>query len=101
MPIYSFKLRSNENVFADDAGVSLPNPKLAYHYACDVVRELMRRRESETRCWSLEVHEQSQGKLFDIPFAEMDSTLEALSENWRNVVEQLWQQGRSLQDALS
>jgi hypothetical protein len=49
----------------------------------------------------LEVHEQSQGKLFDIPFAEMDSTLEALSENWRNVVEQLWQQGRSLQDALS
>ena len=101
MPIYGFKLRSDENVFADDAGVSLPNPKLAYHYACDVVRELMRRRESETRCWSLEVHEQSQGKLFDIPFAEMDSTLEALSENWRNVVEQLWQQGRSLQDALS
>ena len=101
MAIYSFKLRSDANVFADNAGVSLPKPKLAYHYACDVVRELMRRRESETRCWSLEVHEQSQGKLFDIPFAEMDSTLEALSENWRNVVEQLWQQGRSLQDALS
>jgi hypothetical protein len=92
-PIYSFKLRSHENVFADDAGVNLPNPKLAYHYACDVVRELMRRRESETRCWSLEVHEQSQGKIFDIPFAEI--------ENWRSVVEQLWQPVRSLKDALS
>jgi hypothetical protein len=59
MPIYSFKLRSDENI-ADDAGVSLPNPKLAHHYACDVVRELMRPRETETRCWSLEVHERSQ-----------------------------------------
>ena len=70
MPIYSFKLRSDENVFADDAGVSLLNPKLAYSYACDVVRELMRRRESETRYWSLEVHEQSQGKIFDIRLKE-------------------------------
>jgi hypothetical protein len=101
MPIYSFKLRSDENVFADDAGVSLLNPKLAYSYACDVVRELMRRRESETRYWSLEVHEQSQGKIFDIPFAEIDSTLEGLPENWRSVVEQLWQRVRSLQGALS
>ena len=101
MPIYSFKLRSDENVSADEEGVSLPNPKLAYHYACDVVRELMRCRESETRCWSLEVHEQSQGKIFDIRFAEIDSILEALPENWRSVVEQLWQRVRSLEDALS
>jgi hypothetical protein len=101
MPIYSFKLRSDENVFADDAGVSLPNTKLAYHYACNVVRELMRRRESETRCWSLEVHEQSQGKVFDIPFAKIGPTLEALPENWRSVVEQLWQRVGSLQGALS
>jgi hypothetical protein len=101
MPIYSFKLRSDENVFADDGGVSLPNPKLAYHYACSVVRELMRRRESETRCWSLEVHEQSQVKIFDVPFAEIDSALEALPETWRSVVEQLWKRARSLQGALS
>jgi len=97
MPIYSFKLRSDDNVFTDDTGVGLPNPKLAYHYACDVVRELMRCRESETRGWSLEVHQRSQGKIFDIPFAEIDSTLEALPENWRSVVEQLWQRVRSLQ----
>ncbi len=88
-------------MFADEAGVSLPNPKLAYHYACDVARELMRRRESETRCWSLEVHGQSQGKIFDIRFAEVDSTLEALPENWRSFVEQLWQRVHSLQGALS
>jgi hypothetical protein len=86
MPIYGFKLRSDENVFADDTGVSLPNPKLAYNYACDVVRELMKRREPETRRWSLEVHEQSQGKIFDIPFAKIDSTQQRV---------------RSLQGALS
>jgi hypothetical protein len=101
VPIYSFKLRSDDNVFADNAGISLPKPKLAYHYACDVVRELMRRRASETRCWSLEVHEQLQGKIFDIPFAEIDSTLESLPENWRSVVEQLWQPLCSLQVGLS
>jgi hypothetical protein len=61
----------------------------------------MRRRESKTRYWSLEVHEQSQGKIFDIPFAEIDSALEGLPENWRSVVEQLWQRVRSLQGALS
>ena len=101
MPIYSFKLRSDENLFADDAGVSFPHHKPTYHYACGVVRELMRHREWETRCWSLEVHEQSQGKIFDIRFAEIDSILEALPENWRSAVEQLWQGVRSLQGALS
>jgi hypothetical protein len=101
VPIYSFKLRSDENVSADDEGVSLPNPKLAYRYACDVVRELMRHRESQTRCWSLEVHEQPLGRIFEIPFAEIDPTLEASPEKWRSVVEQLWQRVRSLEDALS
>ena len=90
MPIYSFKLRSDENVFADDAGVSFPHHKPACHYACGVVRELMRRREWETRCWSLEVYEQSQGKVFDIPFAEIGPNLQALPENWRSLVEQSW-----------
>jgi hypothetical protein len=101
MPIYTFKLKSDENVFADDAGVSLRNLKLAYHHGCDVVRELMRRRESETRSWSLEVYEQSRGKVFDIPFAEIGPNLEAFTENWRIVVEQSWQRVRSLKDELS
>jgi hypothetical protein len=43
----------------------------------------MRRREWETHCWSLEVYEHSQGKVFDIPFAEIGPNLEALPENWR------------------
>src|SRR6516164_11843846 len=99
MPIYSFKLRSDENVFADDAGVSLPNPKLAYHYACDVVRELMRHRESETGLWRSTSNRREKFSIF--PLQRSTPPSKPFPENWRRVVEQLWQRVRSLQGALS
>jgi len=41
VPRYTFKLFDDSGGIEDDVGVSLPNPEVAYRYACDVVLELM------------------------------------------------------------
>jgi hypothetical protein len=74
MPTYTFKLHDDDSGVIDDSGVSLPNKEVAYRYACDVVRELMHRREQRTRDWQLDVFD-NERKIFEIPFVKLDETL--------------------------
>jgi hypothetical protein len=98
MPRYTFKLRDDDIGVEDDFGVSLPNAEIAHSYARDVVRELMNRRERNTRHWLLDVYEDNGGKVFEIPFAKVDQTLEHLRPDYRAAVEQCAQRIRSLKE---
>ena len=60
MPRYTFRLRDDDTGQEDDTGVSLLDDEIAYRYACDVVHELMQRREQHTRSWQLEVFEEGE-----------------------------------------
>src|SRR5215831_8485403 len=88
MPTYKFKLIDDSDGIEDDVGVSLPDAEIAYRYACDVARELMDHREQRTRHWRLDVYEGNGEKLFDIPFAKLDQTLDHLRPHTRALVEQ-------------
>jgi hypothetical protein len=55
--IYTFKLRDGRGDVEDSTGVGLPDRDSALRYPHDVVHELMRSREMETRPWCLEVYE--------------------------------------------
>jgi len=99
MPRYTFRLRDDDTGQEDDTGVSLLDDEIAYRYACDVVHELMQRREQHTRSWQLEVFEEGE-KLFEIPFARLDPTLDHLSAPLRDLVEHNAQRVRSLKDTL-
>ena len=57
MAIYTFRVRDGRGDFEDTTGVALPDRDRAVRYAHDVVYELMRSREVETRSWCLEVYE--------------------------------------------
>ena len=98
MPKYKFKLSDDSGGVEDDFGVSLPNAEIAHSYACDVVRELMGRRERSTRHWRLDVYEDNGEKVFEIPFANVDQTLDHLRPDYRAAVEQCAQRIRSLKD---
>lgn len=99
MPIYTFKLIDDCGGVEDDTGVTLSSAEVANQYACDVVGELMKCREAGTRTWRLDVYEDAT-KLFELPFASLDHTLDHLKPNRREEVELLCRQRRSLSDAL-
>jgi Domain of unknown function (DUF6894) len=100
LPRYTFRISEDYGSVEDDAGVSLPNAETAYHYACDVVRELMRCRELRTRHWHLHVYEENEKQIFEIPFASLDQTPDHLTPDLREVVEHNARRIRSLKDAL-
>ena len=98
MPKYTFKLIDDDDGVEDDNGVNLPVTEIAYRYACDVVRELMSRREPSTRSWQLEVYEAGQGKIFEIPLMCLDQTLDHLNAQMREMIEDGAGQIRSVKD---
>jgi hypothetical protein len=76
MPTYTFKLKNDGAGVEDNIGINLPNADMAYGYACDVIRELMRGREQRTQRWQLDVYH-SAAKIFEIPFVCLEHTLDA------------------------
>jgi len=97
MPRYTFKLHDDDIGVEDDFGVSLPNAEIAHRYARDVVGELMSHRERNTRHWLLDVYLDNE-KVFEVPFAKVDQTLDHLRPDYRAAVEQCAKRIRSLKD---
>jgi hypothetical protein len=100
MPLYTFELRDGSAPLADDAGVDLPNREHALAYATDIARELMQGREVQTRCWQLDVYEDQRERVFELPFAGIDQTLDHLAPQYRSAVERLCNSRRSWQEML-
>jgi hypothetical protein len=100
MPQYTFELHNGQSGIADTAGVSLPNRKGALAYAEDVVGELMRGRELQTRWWCLDVYERDE-RIFALPFAKFDHTLDHLRPDLRGMVETLCERQRSVGEAFN
>lgn len=64
MPLYTFELRDGFRPVEDDAGVDPPSRDHALRYAYEIVRELMKGCEPQTRSWRLDVYEAERGRLF-------------------------------------
>jgi hypothetical protein len=100
MPVYTFTLHDGRGGLEDGSGVTLANHQSAIRYGHDVVRELMRCREVETRAWRLDVYAQDGEHVCEIPFASVDPTLDHLTPPMREMVEGLSQRKRLLSDAV-
>ena len=99
MPTYTFKLRDGAGDLEDEAGVHLPGRKYALNYARDVVHELMNGREKQTRAWCLDVYENGL-KIFEVPFAALDPTLDHLMPAIRAEFEAHCGRRRALAEAI-
>jgi hypothetical protein len=81
--------------------MNLPDHSSALGHARTVVRELMRGREAQTRCWRLSVYDHSSRKLFKIPFANLDRTLDHLMPDLQSMVADLSDLVRSLREVVA
>jgi len=101
MAIYTFRLRDGRGDVEDTTGVELPDRDNALRYARDVVYELMRSRELETRSWRLEIYESgADGPICEIPFASVDPSLDHLTPKLRTMVESVSERQRLLGDVI-
>jgi hypothetical protein len=101
MAIYTFRVRDGRGDVEDTAGVELPDRDNALRYARDVVHELMRSRELETRSWRLEIYESgADGPICEIPFASVDPSLDHLTPKLRTMVESVSERQRLLGDVI-
>ena len=96
MPTYTFKVLDGCGDVDDETGVSLRDHDHALRYARDVVHELMRNREVETRSWRLDIYENGDGPIYAIPFATIDQTLDHLVPKLRTMVESMSERKRQL-----
>ncbi len=75
---YFFNLNDGRKIIPDLEGTELPDDDSARAHAAQVVRELARNREEETRSWRLAVCD-AQGTLrFELLFASMDEAISRL-----------------------
>jgi len=101
MPVFTFVLRDGSSQVEDRTGTELPDVERAVDYARKVVRELMNCREPQTRTWRLDVYDERGERVFELPFATIDATLEHLRPNLRAMMEGLCGRLLSLREAMS
>lgn len=100
MPHYTFKLSGAFALLSDDTGLYLPDRERAFVYAKEVVRELMQGREDSSRTWRLDVYEDRLERVFEVPFAALDPTLDHLRPELRRIVEWVCDGRRSSREAV-
>jgi len=100
MAAYTFRLLDGCGEIEDETGVNFRHPDHAIRYARDVVHELMRNRELETRSWRLDVYQNGDGPICTLPFASIDPTLDHLLPNLRTMVEAMSERQRLFREAV-
>ena len=100
MLTYTFKVLDGCGDVEDETGISFQHRDRAIRYARDVVHDLMRNRELETRSWRLDVYEAGNGPIHAIPFASIDPTLDHLLPNLRTMVEAMSERQRLFREAV-
>ncbi|MBV8751247.1 MAG: hypothetical protein JO328_00110 [Hyphomicrobiales bacterium] len=100
MPLYTFELHDGERPVGDETGVWFADRERALDHAYDVARELMNAREPQTRTWRLDLYEDG-SRVEQIPFAQLDPTLDHLSPALRTAVERGCDRLRDFKQAMS
>lgn len=86
MATYYFDLKINGRLISDHLGTELPNDAAAHAHACEVAHELMRHRESKSRHWRLCVRRNGGALCFEVLFAAVDHSMDALDGHIRGSV---------------
>ncbi|MGB8632956.1 MAG: hypothetical protein WCD69_26870 [Xanthobacteraceae bacterium] len=100
MPTYTFKLLDGCGGAEDATGITLSGHNDAIGYGRDIVHELMKNREPQTRSWRLDIYEEGDGPIRGIPFASVDPTLDHLRSEARATVEAISERKRSLSEVF-
>ncbi len=100
MPHYTFELSGASALLSDDTGVQLPDREAALVYAKEVARELIQGRGEACRSWRLDVYENRLERVFEVPFAALDPSLDHLRPELRRIVEWVCDVRRSSRETV-
>ena len=100
MQAFYFHLCAGDYRILDEEGEWLPDARAARDHAIQVVRELMRARESRTRHYRLDVCDEDGGLVAELPFATVDPTLNHLQTDLKRLVERLSETRREFYETL-
>jgi len=87
VPRYFFNLNDGGKIIPDLEGTALPDHDSARAHAVQVVRELARNREQETKSWRLAVRDEQGTSCFEVLFASVDDMISQLPTAMRVLVE--------------
>jgi len=87
VPRYFFNLNDGGKIIPDLEGTALPDHDSARAHAVQVVRELARNREQETKSWRLAVRDEQGTSCFEVLFASVDDMISQLPTAMRVMVE--------------
>ena len=100
MATYFFDLLTGTGRVPDPLGTELNDDEAARTHASTVARELMRHREGKSRHWRLSVRRDGTEPGFEVLFATVDQTMDALDSNIRQSVERVSGNIANLSDAI-
>jgi hypothetical protein len=100
MPLYYSNLHDGSGGISDPEGTDLADRTAVEGHARAVVLEVMAHVEASTRHWLLEVCDESGRKLFQVPFAKIDRSIDHLEPRTRGLIEEVSQRRRVLASAI-
>jgi hypothetical protein len=100
MSLYHFNLRDGGAGILDAEGTELPDLSAAKIHAVQVARELLRPNAIKKRAWRLDVHDSEGKPVFEVPFAQVDPTLDHLEPGLRELIERLAESRRRLEETM-
>jgi hypothetical protein len=100
MPRYYFNVRDGDAGLSDPDGTELPNAGVAAAHAQAVARELMQHDERAKRHWRLDVCDADGHLLFELPFAQVDRSLDHLDLSTRRLFEQISETKRAFGETM-
>jgi hypothetical protein len=83
MPVYFFIHQTSNAHIKDPGGTELDDELAAREYARQVARELIKRREPQSRPWRIEVPDSHGRQGFEVLFASADDIFAALGHELR------------------
>jgi hypothetical protein len=101
MPMYFFNLKTTNANIRDPYGTELHDEEAAWELARQTACELMKRRESQTRSWRIDVRNSDGLQCFELLFATVDETIMVLEPELRGLIENLHRKQASLTDAIA
>jgi len=101
MPIYFFNLKTAHRDIRDPDGTELADERAAWEHARQVARELMKRRNPQSRSWRIDVRDSEGRQCFELLFASVDDSITGLDPELRGLIENLHRKQASLIDAFA
>ncbi len=101
MPRYYFSIKDDHRVVSDPEGTALRDEDAALAHAFQVVRELSRNREQQTRSWRLAVSNEQGAPCFELLFASVDDSVARLPPAMRAVIEDAYRNTALLKEEIS